>query len=266
LENWEMSAVTVTDAVDALTLMKSDISNNEKFDLIISDYLMPGLNGIEFARMIKSSPKYPDTPLIILSSCDRPGSAAELKENNVEKFLMKPARESILFDAMVKVLSSERTPPVMADTDDIEISTTSENESTRILVAEDFALNQDVIRLMLADTIYEPDFASNGKEAVEKYINANGSYPVILMDISMPEMDGFQATTRIREYETENKIPYRPIIALTGHALKHDREKCLNAGMDDYLPKPVRQENLISKIEQWISQSERGDSGVLRAG
>ncbi len=267
LENWEMSAVTATDAVDALTLLKSDISNDQEFDLIISDYLMPGLNGIEFARMIKSSAKYPDTPLIILSSCDRPGSAAELKENNVEKFLMKPARESTLFDAMVKVLSSGKSSSGPTETDDIEISTDSKNCKTRILVAEDFALNQDVIRLMLADTNYEAEFASNGKEALEKYIKADGNYPVILMDISMPEMDGFQATSHIREFETANGISHRPIIALTGHALKHDREKCLNAGMDDYLPKPVRQENLVSKLEQWITHSERGgEGGVLKAG
>ena len=124
------------------------------------------------------------------------------------------------------------------------------------MVAEDFALNQEVIRLMLADTSYEPHFANNGKEAVEIYKSDPDKFAAILMDISMPVMDGYQASHFIRNIEDEHDYSAKPIIALTGHALKHDREKCLSAGMSDYIAKPIRQEHLLKKLEDHLNTSE----------
>ena len=256
LQNWDMEAHSVSDAVDALTFIKSETQTGKPFDLIISDYLMPGLNGIEFSKMLASSSNIPNIPVIMLSSCDQPASSEEIKSYNIQKFLMKPARERVLYDAIVKVLSAQ------SEDDSADIETPSKpiveppsNVKTPILVAEDFQLNQDVIRLMLADTTYEPHFVNNGQQAVNAYITDPSRFPVILMDISMPEMDGYQAAQAITAFEAENGLNHTPIIALTGHALKHDREKCLLAGMNDYLPKPVRQENLLSKLEEWSEQA-----------
>ena len=265
LAKWQMDPVAVEDAVDALTLIKKEYKAGRKFDLIISDYLMPGMNGLEFSRLIASSPSLPDIPVIMLSSCDQPISSEELKSINVPKFLMKPARETTLYDAIVKVMSAssspEKTPePVTPKPKKVEPVI---SKKTSILVAEDFHLNQDVIRLMLADSDFEPSFVSNGQEAIDQYCAHPDRFPVILMDISMPKVDGYEAAKAIRAFEKEHNLAHAPIIALTGHALKHDRENCLAAGMDDYLSKPVRQENLLAKLSEW-SQVESGKSSDIK--
>jgi len=128
------------------------------------------------------------------------------------------------------------------------------NMSFDILVAEDFALNQDVVRLMLVDTVFNPIFANNGQEAADMFKQEPDRYGLVLMDISMPIMDGYESSALIIKHQTENNLARTPIIALTGHALKHDREKCLNAGMDAYLTKPVKQVELIETLEYWTSQ------------
>ncbi len=255
LRNWDMKPETVEDAVDALTLLKERASSGDNFDLIISDYLMPGLNGIEFARMLSGNVHIPDIPVLMLSSCDQPEASAALSKINIDKFLMKPARETVLFDAMVKILSSSAAE-TNAETTHPITEPVATHKQAHILVAEDFPLNQDVIRLMLNDTPFEPIFTANGLEAVEAYKKQPDLYPVILMDISMPVMDGYQATQAILEFENANQLSHTPIIALTGHALKHDREKCLSAGLDDYLSKPVRQELLIAKLEEWYLKAD----------
>jgi len=231
---------------------------------------MPGMNGLEFAKMLAGSSKLPDIPFVMLSSCDKPVSSAELRSHNIQRFLMKPARESMLHDALVKVLSnsahsqSDNAPET--ESDDIAAETI---DKTKIMVAEDFPLNQDVIRLMLSDSDFEAEFVGNGKEAVTAFANQPGKYAVILMDISMPVMDGYQASQAIAEFESKNGLAHTPIIALTGHALKNDRERCLAAGMNDYLSKPVRQELLLSKLEEWSANSAAvgaGDANILLTG
>ncbi|NNE57811.1 MAG: response regulator [Hellea sp.] len=274
LLNWDMNTTAVSDAVDALTTIKTVMKNGLNFDLIITDYLMPGLNGLELAKMMKNSPTLPYIPIVMLSSCDRPVSSSELKDNNIEKFLMKPARESVLYEALIKLFSAQAAQKESADSlpdadgqDEIEEGPLQ--AKTQILVAEDFKLNQDVVRLMLAESNFEPVFVENGAQAVELYKQRHENFPVILMDISMPVMDGYQASQAILEFEAENELPHTPIIAITGHALKHDREKCINAGMNDYLSKPVRQESLLQMLSEWscpenIDGKENGK--VLKAG
>lgn len=269
LNQWDMQTQSVSDAVDALTLIKQEADENRSFDLVISDYLMPGLNGLEFAKMLANSPSLPNLPVVMLSSCDQPVTSAELDTYNVKKFLIKPARQSTLYDSLVKTLSIEPVKLELPEqTESVDAEPKSQERKASILVAEDFALNQDVIRLMLAETIYEPEFVFNGKDAVEAFRENPDKYPVILMDISMPVMDGYQATQAIMEIEAQLNLPHTPIIALTGHALKNDREKCLSAGMDDYLPKPVRQEFLVAKLEEWSAKAKHDDSAskILMAG
>jgi len=132
-----------------------------------------------------------------------------------------------------------------------------ETKTTEILVAEDFNLNQDVVRLMLADTDYQPIFVENGLEAVQLYKKDPARFPLILMDVSMPVMDGHEATRLIKAHEVSQKLPATPIIALTGHALKNDREECLKAGMSDHLSKPVNQSSLLEKIVFWLDAAKQ---------
>ena len=122
----------------------------------------------------------------------------------------------------------------------------------KILVAEDFALNHDVVRLMLQDTQYVPEFANNGLEAVNMFKAAPGKYSAVLMDISMPVMDGYESAELIAAHQSKTSGTKIPIIALTGHALKHDREKCLDSNMNDYLTKPVKQDDLLGALNKWV--------------
>jgi len=124
-----------------------------------------------------------------------------------------------------------------------------------ILVAEDFELNRDVVSLMLAESKFRITFADNGKDAYDIYSKDTGRFAAILMDISMPVMDGYQSTKMIREFEARHKLTKTPIIALTGHALTDDRNICLEAGMDDYLTKPIKQMNLLEKLQSFTDRS-----------
>jgi CheY-like chemotaxis protein len=131
-----------------------------------------------------------------------------------------------------------------------------------ILVAEDFPLNRDVVRLMLIESVFEPVFAENGKLASDLYMADSNRFPLILMDVSMPVMDGFQATKAIREWEAANGQANDPvpIIALTGHALKNDRQECLDAGMSHYLSKPVKQTELLETLEHYSGRAIASDA------
>jgi len=194
----------------------------------------------------------------MLSSCDQPISSQELKTIGVNSYLLKPVRESQLYDNLVKAVAQQKTlekatPTTEADTDTLETSEQAapKNNKTQILVAEDFTLNQDVVRLMLQGTNFEPSFAMNGQQAVDMYQSDPQKYAAVLMDISMPVMDGYEAAERIANYDKDNGLAKTPIIALTGHALKHDREKCLESNMDDYLTKPVKQVELLRTLNKW---------------
>ena len=123
------------------------------------------------------------------------------------------------------------------------------------MVAEDFPLNQDVVRLMLAETPFLPIFVNNGQEAVDLYLENPHRFPLIVMDVSMPVMDGREATRKIRSHEAAAGLERIPIIALTGHALKDDREACLTAGMNAYLSKPVKQAELMEKLETYSGKA-----------
>ncbi len=305
LKSWDMQSVSVADGVEALTELKIAKSQGAEFDLIISDYLMPGMNGREMASLVTRSDNLSRAPIVMLSSCDQPVSQHELQDIGIVQYLTKPVRESRLFDTLIKVMSAqaemnmarpETTAPVAvtptapaqtiapapapataADAPvkvpglmgggivDIEPQATASvagNETIEILVAEDFELNQDVVRLMLAETRFKPVFAKNGEVAVELFKADPNRFPVVLMDISMPVMDGYMAAESIRLHEHEIGKARTPIIALTGHALKHDREKCLETGMDDYLTKPVKHTELVTALNKWITSAAAAPASI----
>ena len=254
LETWGIESEIAVDGVEALTKIKTAQTDGEPYDLLLLDFLMPGMNGQDFAQLITKTPSIKAPQIIMLSSCDKPVSTSELAKTGIDSYLVKPVRERRLFDTIVRVLSN----PVDRHGED---SGTSQEQKSKvsskqeILVAEDFPLNQDVVKLMLADTQFLPVFASNGQEAVDLYRQDTGRFPLILMDVSMPVMDGFRATQAIRAFEKETGVKPIPVIALTGHALKNDREDCLGVGMDDFLTKPVKQGQLMDKIEKYSGRA-----------
>ena len=258
LKAWQMSSVEAKDSIDAMAALKHARDENNPFDVILLDFQMPGMNGHELAKMLTNSQATKRVPIIMLSSCDQTISTPDLQTIGIDRFLMKPVRESLLYDNMIGLMAScqvslpvvqnahiQSTEPISCPLPDVVMS------KVPILVAEDFPLNQDVVRLMLEESDYDPVFANNGKEAVDMFQANPDTYAAILMDISMPVMDGYEASERIHAFQAMNGVPLVPIIALTGHALKHDREKCLGASMDDYLTKPVKRENLLRVLDQW---------------
>lgn len=253
---WNIEAETAQDGVEALTKIKAAQNEGQPYDLVLLDFLMPGMNGQEFAQLITQTQSIDNPQIIMLSSCDQPVSTSALREIGIDSYLVKPVRERRLFDTIVRVLSNPTDRSLTQLAKELEpkpkpmVPTKLE-----ILVAEDFALNQDVVKLMLADTPFQPIFVSNGQEAIELYMQDADRFPVVLMDVSMPVMDGHEATQKIRSFETENGIRPVPVIALTGHALKNDREDCLNAGMNDYLTKPVKQGELVEKLETYSGKA-----------
>jgi signal transduction histidine kinase/CheY-like chemotaxis protein len=281
LQAWNMRADSVKDGVEALVALKASTENNDPYDIILLDYLMPGMNGQELAHVIYSNQNIPQIPILMLSSCDQPVSSEDMAKIGISTYLVKPVREQRLFDTLIRTMSEfkesnsnqsvktshpqknnsapsvvTRNTRVNEEVFDGDTPSTAAKRGFEILVAEDFALNQDVVRLMLADTVFNPVFANNGQEAVNLFTENPDRFGLILMDISMPIMDGYEACAKILEHERAQNRPHTPIIALTGHALKHDRERCLEAGMNAYLTKPVKQIELIESLEHWTMQKQ----------
>ena len=250
LKLWGLETDTAVDGVDALSKLKAADDQGQPFDLILLDYLMPGMNGQEFAQLVTGTPSLSPPQIIMLSSCDQPVNQAALERLGIDSYLIKPAREQRLFDTIVRVLSNPAVREQAPSPVEFDIEPAPRTPGVQeILVAEDFALNQDVVKLMLSETCFKPVFANNGQEAVDTYLADPARFPLIFMDVSMPVMDGYEASRQIRRHEIENGLDAIPIIALTGHALKNDRDACLEAGMNDYLSKPVKQLQLLDKIE-----------------
>ncbi len=256
LHAWNLKTDTAVDGVEALTKIRTAQDEGKPYDLILLDFLMPGINGQEFAQLVDQTASIQSPQIIMLSSCDQPVSTASLSKIGIDSYLIKPVRERRLFDTIVRVLSNPATREevVKPDALDLEMPMGTSGKQ-EILVAEDFALNRDVVKLMLADTLFVPVFAHNGQEAVELYTKDPARFPLVVMDVSMPIMDGHQATRVIRDFEKKNDLDAVPVIALTGHALKNDKEDCLAAGMDDYLTKPVKQVELIDKLETYSGKA-----------
>ena len=253
---WGLKGDTAIDGVEALTKIRAAQDENRAYDLVLLDFLMPGMNGQEFAQLVSQTHSVKSPQIIMLSSCDQPVSTPSLIRMGIDSYLIKPVRERRLFDTIVRVLSNPSPQPAENDVIAPEPEPTPRvPQKQEILVAEDFALNQDVVKLMLGDTPFAPVFANTGQEAVDIYMENPNRFPLILMDVSMPVMDGHQATREIRAFEAENGLKAIPVIALTGHALKNDREDCLAAGMDDYLTKPVKQLQLIEKLEVYSGKA-----------
>lgn len=264
LASWDIKSDSVTDGIEALTQLKNQQVSGTPYDLILLDFLMPGMNGQELAALLSKTSDFANIPIIMLSSCDQPVSSQQLKTVGIESYLVKPVRENRLYEAILQTLTLKSAQPLTAAEslpDDKKIDISQQNK-IEILVAEDFPLNQDVVRLMLADTPYTPVFANNGLEAVQIYKTEPDRFPLILMDVSMPVMDGHEATGLIQKFETDNGVRPTPIIALTGHALKNDRDECLEAGMQDYLSKPVKQSELLAKLDLWIEPAKRNISAA----
>jgi signal transduction histidine kinase/DNA-binding response OmpR family regulator len=235
LVRWQCLPVAVTSAEEALLELRKGALRNEPFQAALLDMHMPGMDGAELARRVKSDPQLAATPLLLLTSGPKRGDAARATDLGFAAYLPKPVKASHLHDALAMVRApadAGRAAPILITRYTLD---EAKRARVRILVAEDNAVNQKVAISLLRRSGYRCDVAANGFEAVEAV--GRIAYDLVLMDCQMPEMDGYEATREIRKREGNGRRT--PIIALTADALASDRQRCLDAGMDDHLAKPI---------------------------
>ena len=249
--SWKMDNESASSGPEGLVKLRFAQQRGQPFDIIILDMQMPNMDGLEVIKQIKADDKISGVKIIILTSIGLRGDARIVRECGVLAYLTKPVKRSDLYTTLLTVVG-EKT--INESTQLITRHSIAEDRrrhlNLKVLVAEDNETNQEVILSMLKKIGCRVEIASNGKEVVEAL--ADSTYHLILMDCQMPVMDGYQATTQIRRLEEQNGSNNRvPIIALTANALEGDKEKCLAAGMDDYLSKPFTQDDILEVLKKW---------------
>jgi len=264
VSSWRMRDAGSASGEEALVKLREARAAGDPYHLVILDYQMPGMDGVMLARAIKADPKLRSTVLVMLTSLGKPEGMAGLREAEIFACLLKPARQSRLWDALVEAWSAyTRQSPVQlparpTPTKPRPAARTNRKVHARVLVVDDNTTNQKVARLMLENLGCRVDLSANGKEALEMIELL--PYDAVFMDCEMPEMDGYEAAAEIRRRHAHDR--HVPVIAMTAKAIQGDRERCLKAGMDDYISKPVRMEDLEAALARWVP----GNEGVVPAG
>ena len=250
LEAWGAIHRSAESGEQALHMLRTASNGRYPIELAILDMHMPNMDGLELARAIKSDAQVSDTRLMMLSSfCDQldPTSSRNV---GIEASLTKPVRQTELYNCLVALKGTEHDPGE-APLGQIKPKATQQALQGRVLVAEDHPVNQEMVLEMLEVIGLQADLAQTGRAAMQAV--SQTKYDLVLMDCQMPDLDGFEATELIRKEERSANAKMRlPIIALTANALQGDRERCLGAGMDDYLSKPVQLDQLRQMLARWL--------------
>ena len=245
LRNWEMEATAVGSGAEALPELVLARRENREYRLLLSDVHMPEMDGFDLAQRVREHADLRETMIMMLTSGTRPEDAARCKELKVAAHLSKPIKQSELLDAITLCLHGAATPEAAAQ---LPPSLSSQPARVlRILLAEDSLVNQKLALGVLHKWGHAVTVANDGEEALAAW--QAGDFDVVLMDVEMPHLDGFQTTQAIRAQELPSGR-HVPIIAMTAHAMKGDRERCLTAGMDGYVAKPVRQKELLEALQR----------------
>ncbi|MBS0208200.1 MAG: response regulator [Planctomycetes bacterium] len=244
LGSWGMAPVMAESGTAALAYLRQAAQAGHPFSLMLVDCLMPQMDGFHLAEQINREPLLAGTTMLMLSSSGHPDDATQCQSLGIVRCLTKPIKESELFDAIARAFDSQRTSRAAAQVPAIKPAATP----LRVLLAEDSLVNQKVATGLLAMRGHQVTIANNGREAVEAL--ERETFDVVLMDVQMPEMDGLEATQLIRQREqgTERHVP---IVAMTAHAMKGDRDRFLSVGMDSYVSKPIEAEALFATIERY---------------
>lgn len=251
LTNLTMQVTESSSGPDALNVLEKAHSKNNPFKLLITDGHMPEMDGFELAEKIRSNSNFDDLTIMMLTSAGRRGDGSRCKELRISSYLMKPVASQDLISSVSLVFGLDKINDNQIPEQLITKHSLRERErQLKILLAEDNMVNQKLAIKLLENNGYIVEVANNGQEAVSMY--KNGKYDLILMDIQMPVMDGYEATAAIRDIEKNNEN-HIPIIALTAHAMKGDREKCLEASMDGYVTKPIHVNELRKNINKFFN-------------
>ena len=255
LANWGMKPTVVESGPAAIRAMELARKTNSPFPLVILDFHMPGMNGLEFAERIHCQPEFASVAMILLSSVGQAGDAERCAAAGISAALVKPARQAVLKETILTALAapsnSAEAPialPLLA------------GRHAHVLLAEDNPVNTRLVRAMLERRGHSVLTVENGRDAAEAVQST--VFDLVLMDLQMPEMDGFEATAAIRAAE-KGTSQHVHIVALTAHAMKGDREACLAAGMDGYLAKPIRASELFGMVEKFAGDRRNGLSHGL---
>ncbi len=250
LSNWRMNPTTVEDGFAAIAKLKKAQQTGHKFSLIIMDVNMPELDGFQVIEKIRAEEQLKDITIMMLSSASRGDDARRCKELGVASYLSKPITQSTLLDNIVTVLN-ESSAHANRELQVVEHQSIPRQNGIRVLLAEDNAVNQKLGMRLLEKMGHSITLVCNGLEVLE--VTEREHFDLILMDIQMPEMDGLQATQKIRQREADSATNgHIPIIALTAHAMAGDQDRCLEAGMDGYVTKPLNPMLLAEEIEKMI--------------
>ena len=262
LSAWGMEVGYAEDASGALEKLRSAARGGEPYDLALLDGQMPGMDGMTLARRIKADPLVAPTRLLLLNSVGSRGEADEPPGAGIEACLVKPVRQSELRDALAAVMAARGGDADEGRKRPVEGHGPREAGAAlpRVLVVEDNPVNQMVARKMLERLGCGVDVAADGLEALAA-LSSGAAYSAVFMDVQMPNMDGYEATTEIRRRESEEgRVPI-PIVAMTANVMEGDKEAALGAGMDDYVSKPVTSGALKAVLERWLPEKGRGASG-----
>ncbi len=261
LVSWGCQATAYSGPRAGLQGLEEAVRGEHPFDFLLVDCQMPGMDGLTLVRILRQRPHLAELPIVMLTSLSFRGQTARLEESGLNGYLTKPVKQTQLYDCVVTVLGARRkrqeedTFPRRLVTEH-SLVRTDIRKQTRILLVEDNVVNQRVASAILGKGGYVCEVAHNGREGLEAI--ERGEFDVVLMDCQMPVMDGYEATRRVREMETKSG-GHIPIVAMTANALEGDQERCMAAGMDDYVSKPVNGQRLLAIVERWIlwSNEER---------
>ena len=249
LSSWGVQPTAVDSALSALAVLRSAARRGQPYPIALVDGMMPGMDGLDLAEQIRREPEIASVRLLLLTSAGQPDETEHCRRLMISVCLTKPVRQSELFDALTKEMAVwNRSEDVRRPQRAPEASSTAppHGPRLRVLLAEDHPVNQKVAVRMLEHLGHTVVVTPHGAAAVAAF--EKESFDVVLMDLQMPEMDGFEALRAIRQREKSTGIS-TPIIALTAHAMQGDRDRCLSAGFDGYLAKPIRQADLLSALD-----------------
>jgi two-component system sensor histidine kinase/response regulator len=246
LASWRMKPVLAEDAVAALDQLQRAAGSSLPFALLLVDAHMPGVDGFDLIGHVRQDAQFAGVIIMMLTSAGQRGDVTRCRDLGVAGYLTKPISQSELLDAILQVFGTRSDAP---DSHPLitRHSLREERKARRVLLAEDNPVNQTLALRLLEKRGFEVQVAATGRAALERV--GREKFDVVLMDVQMPEMDGFEATAAIREIE-KTTGDHLPIIAMTAHAMKGDRERCLAAGMDGYVAKPVHSSELFAQIDR----------------
>ncbi len=261
---WGLKATVVDGSRAALEALERSVADCERYHVILMDYQMPDEDGATLTAKIQTDPRFESIPVILLSSVDNPKPSESGAAAKFVTSISKPVRPSQLMDILARLLvedaslSLRRVAEAMEHVDDKRVQVP--DGRPKILVAEDNVVNQLVVTNMISAQEYEVIIADNGRKAVQMFLEHRPA--AVLMDLSMPEMDGLEATREIRKIEVERGLQATPIIASTAHVLEEDRDRCRLAGMNDFIGKPIRKPQLDETLHKWVEEAIAWDDAA----